>query len=224
LLSNPDLIRVGGETSKMDTPRTQFNEEKYVDCLKPDGFHGEKVTRKNLFFEVSHKVTPANRTISSLRWLDDVTVEVFKGYGQTSTRWYPQKDSQGEPVVQIMFDAKTCLACPTRPQCTKAKDAGRTLVLRAEGRHQALQTARERQQTDDFKKLYRKRNGIEGTLSQGIRSCGLRRSRYVGQAKTHLQNMAIAVATNIMRLNDWLNEVPLALTRQSRFTLLLANV
>jgi transposase len=144
--------------------------------------------------------------------------------GQTSTRWYPQNDSQGEPVVQIMFDAKTCLACPTRPQCTKAKDAGRTLVLRAEGRHQALQTARERQQTDDFKKLYRKRNGIEGTLSQGIRSCGLRRSRYVGQAKTHLQNMAIAVATNIMRLNDWLNEVPLALTRQSRFTLLLANV
>jgi transposase len=143
--------------------------------------------------------------------------------GQTSTRWYPQKDSQGEPVVQIMFDAKTCLACPTRPQCTKAKDAGRTLVLRAEGRHQALQTARERQQTDDFKKLYRKRNGIEGTLSQGIRSCGLRRSRYVGQAKTHLQNMAIAVATNIMRLNDWLNEVPLALTRQSRFTLLLAT-
>jgi transposase len=144
--------------------------------------------------------------------------------GQTSTRWYPQNDSQGEPVVQIMFDAKTCLACPTRPQCTKAKDAGRTLVLRAEGRHQALQTARERQQTDDFKKLYRKRNGIEGTLSQGIRSCGLRRSRYVGQAKTHLQNMAIAVATNIVRLNDWLNEVPLALTRQSRFTLLLANV
>jgi len=138
--------------------------------------------------------------------------------GKKSTRWYPQKDSQGEPVVQIMFDAKTCFACLARLQCTKAKDAGRTLVLRAEGRHQALQAARERQQTDDFKKLYRKRNGIEGTLSQGIRSCGLRRSRYVGQAKTHLQNLAIAVATNIMRLNDWLNEVPLALTRQSRFT------
>jgi transposase len=143
--------------------------------------------------------------------------------GKKSTRWYPQKDSQGEPVVQIMFDAKTCFACLARLQCAKAKDAGRTLVLRTEGRHQALQAARERQQTDDFKKLYRKRNGIEGTLSQGIRSCGLRRSRYVGQAKTHLQNLAIAVATNIMRLNDWLNEVPLALTRQSRFTFLLAT-
>jgi transposase len=141
--------------------------------------------------------------------------------GQKSTSWYPQKDSQGEPVVQIMFNAKTCLACPVRPQCSKAKNTGRSLVLRAEGRHQALQVARARQQTSDFKTIYKKRSGIEGTLSQAIRSSDLRRSRYVGQAKTHLQNLAIAVATNIKRLADWLNEIPLASTRHSRFTLLL---
>ncbi len=143
--------------------------------------------------------------------------------GQRSIRWYPQQDSQGEPIVQITFDAKTCLACPVRSQCSKAKNTGRILVLRAEGRHQALQVARERQQTDDFKNLYRKRSGIEGTLSQAIRSSDLRRARYVGQAKTHLQNVAIAVATNIKRLNDWLNEIPLASTRHSRFTLLLLS-
>jgi transposase len=51
----------------------------------------------------------------------------------------------------------------------------------------------------------------------------LRRSRYVGQAKTHLQNVAIAVATNIKRSIDWLNEIPLAPTRCSRFTYLLAE-
>jgi transposase len=141
--------------------------------------------------------------------------------GQKSTHWQPQKDSQGEPVVQIRFDAKTCLSCPVHARCSKAKNAGRSLVLRAEGRHQALQVARERQQTDDFKNLYRKRSGIEGTLSQAIRSSNLRRARYVGQAKTHLQNVAIAVATNIKRLNDWLNGIPLASTRHSRFTLLL---
>lgn len=141
--------------------------------------------------------------------------------GQKSTRWYPQKDSQGEPVVRIMFNAKTCLACPVRPQCSKAKNTGRSLVLRAEGRHQALHVARERQHTSDFKTIYKKRSGIEGTLSQAIRSSDLRRSRYVGQAKTHLQNLAIAVATNIKRLADWLNEIPLASTRHSRFTLLL---
>lgn len=143
--------------------------------------------------------------------------------GQQNNGWYPQKDSQGEPVVRITFDPKTCLACPVRLQCSKAKNTGRTLLLRAEGRHQALQVARERQQTDGFKSLYSKRSGIEGTLSQSIRGSGLRRSRYVGQAKTHLQNLAIAVATNIKRLNDWLNEVPLASTRHSRFTLLLST-
>lgn len=140
-----------------------------------------------------------------------------------STGWHPQKDSQQEPVVQIVFDAKTCLACSSRSLCSKAKNSGRTLVLRAEGRHQALQAARERQKTEAFKQIYRKRSGIEGTISQTVRSSGLRRSRYRGRAKTHLQNIAIAVATNIKRSIDWLNEIPLAPTRRSRFTLLLAT-
>jgi transposase len=143
--------------------------------------------------------------------------------GQQSVGWYPEQDSQQEPIVRIVFAPKTCLACPSRTQCSRAKSSGRTLVLRAQGRHQVLQAARKRQKTDTFKQIYRKRSGIEGTLSQAIRSSGLRRSRYVGQAKTHLQNIAIAVATNIKRSIDWLNEIPLAPTRCSRFTYLLAE-
>ena len=143
--------------------------------------------------------------------------------GQRSIGWYPEKDSQQEPVVRIMFGPKTCLACPCRSQCSKAKNGGRTLVLRAEGRHQILQLARERQQTEIFKQIYRKRSGIEGTLSQAVRNGGLRRSRYAGRAKTHLQNIAIAVATNIKRSIDWLNETPLAPTRRSRFTSLVVT-
>jgi transposase len=142
--------------------------------------------------------------------------------GERSIGWYQQQDSQQEPIVRIVFDPKICLACPCRSRCSTAKHSGRTLVLRAEGRHQALQAARERQQTEAFKRIYRKRSGIEGTLSQAVRNSGLRRSRYTGQAKTHLQNIAIAVATNIKRSIDWLNEVPLAPTRRSRFALLLA--
>ena len=143
--------------------------------------------------------------------------------GHPSVSWYLEKDSHQEPVIRIVFGTQTCLSCPCRSRCSKAKNSGRTLVLRAEGRHQALQIARERQQTEAFKQVYRKRSGIEGTLSQTIRSYGLRRSRYVGKAKTHLQNIAIAVATNIQRVIDWLNEIPLAATRRSRFTLLLTT-
>jgi len=72
-----------------------------------------------------------------------------------------------------------------------------------------------------LKIVYRKRSGIEGILSQAIRSGGMRKACYVGHAKIHLQNLAIAVATNIKRMADWLNEVPVSETQHSRFSLLL---
>ena len=54
-------------------------------------------------------------------------------------------------------------------------------------------------------------------MSQGIRRTSLRRSRYIGLAKTHLQHILIATALNLVRLDAWLNDVPIAKTRISRF-------
>ncbi len=62
--------------------------------------------------------------------------------------------------------------------------------------------------------------GIEGTLSQGVRAFGLRRSRYVGEAKTRLQMCMTAVAINVVRLGAWIEEQPRGLTRRSRFAAL----
>jgi transposase len=87
-------------------------------------------------------------------------------------------------------------------------------------RHEMLQTARLRQQTPAFKSLYALRSGIEGTFSQTTRNSGLRRARYIGLRKTHLQNIVTAVATNILRLVRWLNGLPFAKTRTSRFAAL----
>ena len=94
------------------------------------------------------------------------------------------------------------------------------LKLQPQAQHTALQAARRQQQTTAFKDRYKKRAGVEGTISQAVRTFQLRRSRYVGLAKTHFQNIAIAAAINITRLADWLNEVPTAKTRQSRFATL----
>ncbi len=58
---------------------------------------------------------------------------------------------------------------------------------------------------------------VSSTIAQGVKSCGLRRSRYIGLAKTHLQNMAIGGAMNIDRLFNWFQGVPLARTRVSHF-------
>ncbi|MBN2390256.1 MAG: transposase, partial [Anaerolineae bacterium] len=70
--------------------------------------------------------------------------------------------------------------------------------------YQILQFARDRQDTETFKQHYKKRAGIEGTLSQGTRAFGMRRSRYLGLAKTHLQHLATAAAMNLPRAVQWL--------------------
>jgi hypothetical protein len=50
-----------------------------------------------------------------------------------------------------------------------------------------------------------------------VRGFDLRRSPYIGLAKTHLHNVVIATGTNITRLMTWLNGKPKAATRVSPF-------
>src|SRR3954470_11658911 len=142
--------------------------------------------------------------------------------GHRSVDWVVNHDPWGTGTVHVGFAKATCRACPSRPLCTRAKAAPRALTLRREGRHEALQAMRKRQDTPEWRALYGARAGIEGCLSQGIRLCGLRRSRYVGLAKTHLQHVATAAALNVARLDAWLRRRPQATTRTSRFIRLMA--
>ncbi|TMD79687.1 MAG: hypothetical protein E6I97_04125 [Chloroflexi bacterium] len=53
---------------------------------------------------------------------------------------------------------------------------------------------------------------------------GLRRSRSIGQERTHLQHLAMAAAMNIVRLMRWLDGKPHAQTRRFAFVQLLRPV
>jgi transposase len=55
-----------------------------------------------------------------------------------------------------------------------------------------------------------------------VRAFGLRRSRYRGLARTHLQHVATAAALNLERLTAWFRAVPRAATQVSRFAALAA--
>ncbi len=88
--------------------------------------------------------------------------------------------------------------------------------------HEALAAARARESTDAYRSLYAQRQGIEGTISQGVRAFGLRQARYCGLAKTALQHVATAAAINLDRLAAWIAERPIAPTRTSRFASLAA--
>ena len=87
-----------------------------------------------------------------------------------------------------------------------------------------LVTSRAREETEEFKVLYAKRAGIEGTISVGVGAHGLRRSRYFGFEKTGLQHLLTACAMNVVRVADWLVEKPRAETRLARFERVMLGV
>ncbi len=79
------------------------------------------------------------------------------------------------------------------------------------------------QETPAWKEIYQRRAGVEGTISQGVRAFGLRKARYQGLAKVQLQHILTATAINFVRMVAWLDDIPFAQTRISRFALLRPN-
>lgn len=135
--------------------------------------------------------------------------------GRRSVRWCQTETARERTMIHIDFAAADCTPCPVRAQCTRAKTLPRSLTLQPRAEHEAIQAARQRQQTAGFAADYARRAGIEGTLSQGVRAFGLRTARYRGLAKTHFQQVATAAAINVQRVTDWLEGPPRAATRRS---------
>ena len=142
--------------------------------------------------------------------------------GHTSSSWTPAIDNRTNEVIKIKFSTKDCQACPSLRLCTQSlRHVRRSVTIRPKEQYEALQARRQLETTKDFQALYATRAGVEGTISQGVRIMGLRRSRYIGQERTHLQHVATAAAINVVRLMRWLNGEPHAKTRQSPLVRLL---
>jgi len=140
--------------------------------------------------------------------------------GKISTGWSPAVDRGHNHVIKVKFSARDCGSCPARAKCTTGQR--RSITLRPQEQYLALQVARAREGTEAFKSEYARRAGIEGTISEGVRAHGLRRSRYAGAAKTHLQHVASAAAMNVVRISSWLMEKGRAETRVSAYQRLMA--
>ena len=138
--------------------------------------------------------------------------------GRESRSWSDEQDN-GRTVMRIRFSTTDCKACPSKPRCTRA--ARRLLTPRPRHEHETLVAARARETEPAFAADRRRRAGVEGTLSRGVRAMGLRRSRYVGLAKTRLQHLVTAAAINLMRLAAWVGNTPRSQTRRSAFARLM---
>ncbi len=140
--------------------------------------------------------------------------------GKQSVYWYAYrtKEQNSRDVVKIRFDWRDCQVCKSREKCVRNKSgSARQVSIPAQKLYQALEKTRSMMSSAAGKQEYKKRAGIEGTLSQGVRRGTLRRSRYKGLEKTHLQEIATATGINLLRTINFLNEKPIAKTRVSRF-------
>jgi transposase len=98
------------------------------------------------------------------------------------------------------------------------------LILRPdEASYNALVAARKREATPEFRKLYAKRAGVEGTIAQAVRTCEMRQARYIGSQKLRLQAFVTATAMNVLRAVEWLKGNRPASTPVSRFAKLVAS-
>jgi transposase len=136
--------------------------------------------------------------------------------GKRSSGWWQNTSKTGRVTIATKFSRTDCRNCAVNRICTKNGDKkSRKLTMLPREEHELLTAARAERQTPEWKKKYNMRAGIEGTFSQGVRSAGLRKSRYRGQAKTHLQNVSIACAINLQRLADHSSGILPAQTRTS---------
>jgi Transposase DDE domain len=139
--------------------------------------------------------------------------------GHLSQKWQVRAGPQS-PVVHFRFSRTACRACPVRAQCTQTATLPRALTIYAQPAFEARQAARKRQQEEVFWQRYARRAGIEGTMAQANARADLRRARFVGLAKTHLQQVCTALGLNVLRLGAWLADVQPHTTRRSPFAAL----
>jgi transposase len=145
--------------------------------------------------------------------------------GHASISWTPALDNRQTRVIKIKFSTTQCGACPCRTQCIRSQKryVRRTITVRPKEQALALQAQRERAGTPEYLAAYARRAGVEGTLSEGVRSHGMRRSRYVGLQRTHLAHVLTAAAINFVHVGAWLSDTPRAQTRHSRFVQLMTQ-
>jgi len=114
--------------------------------------------------------------------------------GQHASKCQCQRDERGRPTLGFEFDRATCEGCDLFSRCVHSATHGRCVSTHY---HEALlRAARERQQTAEFKALYRWRAAVERVIAH-LAGHSLRRARYLGTPKTVLQNQWSGAVVNL---------------------------
>jgi transposase len=124
--------------------------------------------------------------------------------GQVSKGWhgpYPTSSPTAAPLIVARFTKSQCQPCPVRDQCTTSRDGARNVGFPPRELRDLQVRVRAEQQSPDWHTRYAVRSGVESTINEFAHGHGMRRCRYRGQPKAHLQHVFTAIAVNIERLS-----------------------
>ncbi len=119
----------------------------------------------------------------------------------------------GHATLYYYFEwaAADCSLCPLKTQCLSTKKKKPFRTIQVSEHHMAAQERRRLCRTKDYRERMKKRNAIEGTISELKRRYGARRARYRGLQKTSLQLLFTASACNLQRWaarRNWMKNRP----------------
>ncbi len=112
---------------------------------------------------------------------------------------YPTSSPTAAPLIVARFTKSQCRPCPARRGNLTADNA-RTVGFPPRELRDLRLRVRTEQQTPQWKARYAVRSGVESTVNEFTHGHGMRRCRYRGQGKAHIQHVLTAIAVNIERL------------------------
>lgn len=176
-----------------------------VERVLGDGAYGSGQNRADCTEHPGHPVdliSPVRRPTDpevdkSAFQIDEQTQTATCPKGQTVSPKSVEADDKQRKAFTFVFDRAICEKCPLFSRCVRSKTTGRTISTSFFENY--LRQARQRQETEAFKKIYRLRPRIEGKQAELV-SHGLRHTRYIGKAKRRLQRLWLAAAVNLKRL------------------------
>ena len=127
--------------------------------------------------------------------------------GRTSLSWSPAEDRGNNDVgSRSEFSGKRLRgACP-RPSPVHRSECRSITVRPRKDQYEALHAARSREGSEEYRSDSNAASRDRGhDLPRRSGACGLRRSRYIGEAKVHLQHVATAAAINVTRISGLAN-------------------
>lgn len=107
---------------------------------------------------------------------------------------YNQDTQEGVAI----FDAASCAACPMHTQCPAGTSKTGDRIDYG-GKRGRIEARRKKQESEAFKTVYRKRSGIEGTMSALKRRCGLGRLRVRGKTAVYTSIVLKTAGYNMLQ-------------------------